>query len=79
MNRKESLFVARMNFADANKMCCVYTKTTKEQCWLWHKSLSHLNFKVINSLVKRDWEMNMPTLEFVQEGAYEACQKEKKK
>ena len=40
---------------------------------LWHRKLSHLNFKAINSLVKRD----IPTLELKEEEVCEPCQKGK--
>ena len=46
---------------------------------LWHRKLSHLNFKAINSLVKREMLRDIPALEFKQEEVCEACQKGKMK
>ena len=77
--RKVSLFVADMDSASKDKVCCFYTKASNEESWLWHKKLSHLNFKAINSLVKRELVRGMPSLEFFQEGVCEACQKGKMK
>ena len=77
--RKGSLFVANMDSARKDKVCCFYTKASNEDFWLWHKKLSHLNFKAINSLVKRELVRGIPTLEFSQEGVREACQKGKMK
>ena len=39
--------------------------------------LSHLNVKTMNSLAKRELIRDMPSLEFVQSEACEACQKGK--
>ena len=77
--RKGSLFMADMDSANKDKICCFYTKASNEDCWLWHKKLSHLNFKAINSLVKRELVRGMPSYEFSQEGVCEACQKGKMK
>ncbi|KAL8102971.1 hypothetical protein AgCh_027487 [Apium graveolens] len=42
-------------------------KASVEQSKLWHKKLSHLNFKVINTLVKKESVRDMPNLEFAQD------------
>ncbi|KAL8120587.1 hypothetical protein AgCh_017674 [Apium graveolens] len=55
----------------------VYTKTSIEQSKLWHKKLSHLNFKAINTLVKKELVRDMPTLKFAQDEVCEASQKGK--
>ncbi|KAL8108741.1 hypothetical protein AgCh_025001 [Apium graveolens] len=47
-------------------ICCFYTKASEEQSKLWHKKLSHLNFKAINTLVKKELIRDMPKLEFAQ-------------
>ena len=44
---------------------------------LWHKKLSHLNFKAINSLVKRELLRDILALEYKHEVVYEAFQKGK--
>ena len=69
------MFVADLNTTNKDKICCFYSKASSDECWLWHKKLSHLNFKAINTLVKRDLVRDMPELEFIQEGVCEACQK----
>ena len=58
---------------------CFYSKASPKDSWLWHKKLSHLNFKIVNSLVKRDLVRGLPPLEFTQQGLCDACQKEKAK
>ena len=75
--RKGSLFVADLESASKEKVCYFYTKASSEESMMWHKKLSHLNFKAINSLVKRELLRDPPTLEFKQEVVFEACQKGK--
>ncbi|KAL8135805.1 hypothetical protein AgCh_010425 [Apium graveolens] len=58
-------------------ICCFYTKESIEQSKLRHKKLSHLNYKVINTLVKKELVRDMPNMEFSQDKVCEACQKGK--
>ena len=60
-------------------MSCFYSKASAEDNWLWHKKLSHLNFKTMNSLVKRELVRGSPQIEFCKEGLCEACEKGKSK
>ncbi|KAL8124937.1 hypothetical protein AgCh_012564 [Apium graveolens] len=68
-----SLFVADFDSTNKDGVCCFYTKASEEQSKLWHKKLSHLNFKAINTLVKKELVIDMPKLEFAQVEVYEAC------
>ena len=77
--RKGSLFVADFNSTNEDGVCCFYTKASEEQSKLWHKKLSHLNLKAINTLVKKELVRDMPSLEFAQMEVCEACQKGKMK
>jgi len=77
--RKGSLFVADLDSTNEDGICCFYTKASEEQSKLWHKKLSHLNFKAINTLVKKELVRDMPKLEFAQVEVCEACQKGKMK
>ena len=77
--RKGRLFVADLDPTNKEKVCCFYTKASSEESMLWYRKLSHLNFKAINSLVKREMLRDIPTLEFKQEEIYEACQRERSK
>ena len=52
--RKGNLFVADLFSASKGEVRCFYNKASTEDSWLWHKRLSHLNFKTMNSLVKRE-------------------------
>ncbi|KAL8132115.1 hypothetical protein AgCh_007858 [Apium graveolens] len=51
----------------------------EEQSKPWHIKLSHLNYKAINTLVKKELVRDMPNLKFAQNEVFEACQKGKMK
>nr|GFA25823.1 hypothetical protein [Tanacetum cinerariifolium] len=42
-------------------------KASSSQAWLWHRCLSHLNFKTINLLSKNDIVIGLPKLKFVKD------------
>ncbi|KAL8121836.1 hypothetical protein AgCh_018533 [Apium graveolens] len=67
--RKGNLFVADLDSANEDGICYVYTMASVEQSNLWHKKLSHLNFKAINTLVKKELVRDMPNLEFAEDEA----------
>ncbi|KAL8115990.1 hypothetical protein AgCh_022473 [Apium graveolens] len=75
--RKRSLFLADLNSANKDRICCFYTKAPVKKSKLWYKKLSHLNYKAINTLVKKKLVRDMPNLEFAQNDVCEACQKGK--
>ena len=77
--RKGNLFVADLFSASKGEVRCFYSKASTEDSWLWHKRLSHLNFKTMNSLVKRELVQGLPNMELCKEGLYEACEKRKSK
>ncbi|KAL8125090.1 hypothetical protein AgCh_012674 [Apium graveolens] len=72
-NKEDCVFISKKTGEIALK------GASEEQSKLWHKKLSHLNFKVINSLVKKELVRDMPNLEFAQLEVCEACQKGKMK
>ena len=77
--RKSSLFIADIDSASKGEVKCFYTKASADDSWLWHRKLSHLNFKTMNSLVKRELVRGLPQKEFCQEGLCDACEKGKSK
>ena len=77
--RKGDLFIADLNSGFKDEVNCFYAKASSDDSWLWHKKMSHLNFKTMNSLVKRELVRGLPQMEFTQEGLCEACQKGKSK
>ena len=77
--RKGNLFIANLNSGNKDEVNCFYARASSDESWLWHKKLSHLNFKIMNSLVKRELVRGLPQMEFTQEGLCEACKKGKSK
>ena len=77
--RKGNMFIADLDSASKGEMSCFYSKASAKDSWLWHKTLSHLNFKTMNSLVKRELVRGLPQMEFCKEGLYEACEEGKSK
>ena len=75
--RKGNLFVADLFSASKGEVRCFHNKASTEDSWLWHKRLSHPNFKTMNSLVKRELVRGLPDMEFCKEGLCEACEKGK--
>ena len=51
--RKGNLFMADLFSTSKGELKCFYNKASTENSWLWQKILSHLNLKIMNSLVKR--------------------------
>ena len=56
---------------------CFYAKASADVNWLWHKRLSHLNFKTINKLTKRDLVTGLPFVTFAKDKLCAACEKGK--
>ena len=52
-NRKGNMYVADFNSTNSDNMTCLFNKASTDDSWLWHKKLSHLNFKAMNLLVKK--------------------------
>ena len=77
--RKGNIFVADLSSGPGNEVHCFYAKASAEDRWLWHKKLSHLNLKTMNSIGKRDLVRGLPSLEFSTDDLCEACQKGKAK
>ena len=72
--RKGSLFVANLSSTKKDKIYCFYSKATIGDNILWHRKLSHLNFKIMNMLMKKELVTGLPQQEFCQEGLCEHCQ-----
>ena len=65
--RKGNMFIADLNSTSKGELKCFYSKASSNLSWLWHRKLSHLNFKTMNSLVKRELVRGLPQMEFYQE------------
>ncbi|XP_042757515.1 uncharacterized protein LOC122197456 [Lactuca sativa] len=53
---------------------CLLSKANTDESWLWHRRLSHLNFKDMNKLVLGDHVRGLPLLKFDKEHLCAACE-----
>ncbi|KAK1389761.1 hypothetical protein POM88_017939 [Heracleum sosnowskyi] len=74
-----NVYIVDFNSTSSDSITCLLSKASKDESWLWHKRLSHLNFKSMNDLVRRDLVRGLPQLEFSKDGLCDACQKRKQK
>ncbi|KAI3685523.1 hypothetical protein L6452_34771 [Arctium lappa] len=64
---------------ETDKQVCLVSKASMQQSWLWHRRLSHLNFRYINKLVSGKLVNELPKLKYVKEHMCAACEKGKMK
>ncbi|MGR6722334.1 GAG-pre-integrase domain-containing protein, partial [Aeromonas veronii] len=70
-----NLYVADWNSTSSNT--CLIAQKSSDEAWLWHKRLSHLNFKNINILSQSKATIGLPVRSFVKDSICSACQKGK--
>ncbi|GJT09278.1 retrovirus-related pol polyprotein from transposon TNT 1-94 [Tanacetum coccineum] len=56
---------------------CFFAKALESVNWLWHKRLSHLNFKNINKLAKQNKVLGLPSLAYSKDKPCTSCEKGK--
>ncbi|GJW46060.1 retrovirus-related pol polyprotein from transposon TNT 1-94 [Tanacetum coccineum] len=56
---------------------CFFAKASESVNWLWHKRLSHLNFKNINKLAKQNKVLGLPSLVYSKDKPCTTCEKGK--
>ncbi|GJR12426.1 retrovirus-related pol polyprotein from transposon TNT 1-94 [Tanacetum coccineum] len=59
------------------KKSCFFTKASEKLNWLWHKRLTHLNFKTINKLAKQNIVIGFPLLVYSKDKPCSSCEKGK--
>ena len=72
--RKGNVYIADFNSANEDQVTCLFIKASTYESWLWHKKLSHLNFKSLNELAKKDLVRGLRKMEFSKDGLCDACQ-----
>ncbi|KAJ9552644.1 hypothetical protein OSB04_016689 [Centaurea solstitialis] len=58
---------------------CLLTKASKEDSWLWHRSLCHQNFKDMNKLVSKRLVKGLPETRLSKDTLCPACEQGKMK
>ncbi|GJR90085.1 retrovirus-related pol polyprotein from transposon TNT 1-94 [Tanacetum coccineum] len=76
--RKNNMYSVDMkNIVLKESLTCLVAKSTLDESMLWHRRLSHINFKTINKLVKDNLVRGLPSKHFENDQTYVACLKGK--
>ncbi|GJT53645.1 retrovirus-related pol polyprotein from transposon TNT 1-94 [Tanacetum coccineum] len=75
--RSRDVYVIDMTSYNEESNACFLAKASPSVNWLWHKRLSHLNFKNINTLAKQNLVVGLPSLTFSKDKTGSACEKGK--
>ncbi|GJW69674.1 retrovirus-related pol polyprotein from transposon TNT 1-94 [Tanacetum coccineum] len=62
--RRRDVYVIDMSSYNEESNACFFAKASPSVNWLWHKRLSHLNFKNINKLAKQNLVAGLSSLTF---------------
>nr|GEV05026.1 ribonuclease H-like domain-containing protein [Tanacetum cinerariifolium] len=63
------------NIVPSGDLTCFFAKATIDESNLWHRRLAHINFKIINKLVKGNLVRGLPTKVFENDNTCVACKK----
>ncbi|KAI3666991.1 hypothetical protein L6452_42032 [Arctium lappa] len=66
-NRKTNLYTINLSKVQNDSHVCLLSKASMQQSWLWHRRLSHLNFRYINKLVSEKLVKGLPELKYEKE------------
>ena len=72
--RKGEMYPLNINPIRGKPVICLLSKANNDESWLWHRRLSHLNFKDINKLVLGVHVRGLPLLKFDKEHLCAACE-----
>nr|GEW04133.1 hypothetical protein [Tanacetum cinerariifolium] len=66
------------NIVPSRYLTCLFAKATLDGSNLWHRRLGHINFKIMNKLVKGNLVRGLPSKVFINTYICVACKKGKK-
>ncbi|KAJ9538998.1 hypothetical protein OSB04_031731 [Centaurea solstitialis] len=78
-SRRTNLYTIRLQHKLQCSSSCLITRSSLRQAVLWHKRLSHLNFRYIDKIVKHQLVSGIPKIKFEQEEMCPGCEKGKMK
>ncbi|GJY21732.1 retrovirus-related pol polyprotein from transposon TNT 1-94 [Tanacetum coccineum] len=76
--RRNNVYVLDMSSLTPNG-ACFFAKASESVNWLWHKRLSHLNFKNITKLAKQNKVLSLPSLVYSKDKPCSTCERGKHK
>ncbi|KAJ9566395.1 hypothetical protein OSB04_002361 [Centaurea solstitialis] len=77
--RKTNLYTIKLRHMLANKSQCLITKKSSHQSLLWHRRLSHLNYRYLDRLVKERLVSGIPMIKFKPDQMCSGCAQGKMK
>ncbi|KAJ9539963.1 hypothetical protein OSB04_026469 [Centaurea solstitialis] len=72
--RRRRLYKIDLRDVKAKNALCLMSKASNLQSMLWHRRLSHLNFKGLNKLVIGNLAIGIPDLKYIQKHLCTACE-----
>ncbi|KAJ9567364.1 hypothetical protein OSB04_003330 [Centaurea solstitialis] len=78
-SRRTNLYTIRLQHKLQYPSSCLISRSSLRQVVLWHKRLSHLNFRYIDKIVKHQLVSGIPLIKFEQEEMCPGCEKGKMK
>nr|GFB55498.1 hypothetical protein [Tanacetum cinerariifolium] len=63
-DRSSNLYTIALNEVASNSSACLLANASFSQSGLWHQRLSHLNFTIINNLMKNNLVQGLPKMKF---------------
>ncbi|GJT99645.1 retrovirus-related pol polyprotein from transposon TNT 1-94 [Tanacetum coccineum] len=72
-SRGSNLYTISMADIMKSSPICLLSKASKKKSWLWHRRLSHLNFRTINQLAKQGLVKGLPKLKYTKDHLCLAC------
>ncbi|KAJ9557729.1 hypothetical protein OSB04_012343 [Centaurea solstitialis] len=73
--RHADIYIINMNTSTDN--FCFVSRASSDTNWLWHKRLSHLNFKTLNQLCINNLVIVLPDFRYTKVSLCSACEKGK--
>nr|GEY25721.1 retrovirus-related Pol polyprotein from transposon TNT 1-94 [Tanacetum cinerariifolium] len=73
-DRSSNFYTIALNEVTSNSLACLLAKASSLQSWLWHQRISHLNFAIINNLVKNNLVQGLPKMNFKKDHLCSACE-----
>ncbi|KAJ9561389.1 hypothetical protein OSB04_006549 [Centaurea solstitialis] len=77
--RKTNLYTIKLRHMLANKSQCLITKKSSHQSLLWHRRLSHLNYRYLDRLVKQRLVSGISMIKFEPDQMCSGCAQGKMK
>ena len=77
--RSNSLYTISMSDMIASSPICLLSKAESTKSWLWHKRMSHLNFKTMTDLARHKLVEGLPRFRYAKDHLCPACEQGKSK